>query len=179
MTVTDNTSEYNRAAIDTAAALHELRRDAARQAKRAEAPLDRLLRPFDKTALGVALEWEQMGERHVSEELEARADALGASFEHVGLTLGTVIHGVELRDPGDDLIAFIRATLLERKVIFFRDQHLSEDEQVAFGRCFGELDAFPFGKPGENPYILEIAHGPGSPGYENGWHTDVTWMECP
>ena len=46
------------------------------------------------------------------------------------------------------------------------DQHLSEDQQVGFGRRFGELDAFPFGKPGENPYIVEIAHGPDSPGTE-------------
>lgn len=179
MTVADDTSEYNRAAIATAARLFELRTDEARKAKRAELPLEKLLPSHDNTAAGVAREWEQMGERHVSADLEARADALGASFEHLAVTLGTVIHGVNLREPDDDLIAFIRATLLERKVVFFRDQHLSEDEQVAFGRCFGELDAFPFGKPGENPYILEIVHGRGSPGYENGWHTDVTWMEQP
>lgn len=179
MTVTDETSDYNQAAIATAARLFELRSDEARKEQRAEAPLERLLRPHDLTAAGVAREWTQMGERHVSAELESRAEALGASFEHLAVTLGTVIHGVDLRDPSDELIGFIRATLLERKVVFFRDQHLSEDEQVAFGRCFGGLDAFPFGKPGENPYILEIVHGPGSPGYENGWHTDVTWMEQP
>ena len=49
-------------------------------------------------------------------------------------------------------------------MIFFRDQHLTEDEQVAFGRCFGELDAFPFARAGENPYIHEVRvpkHRPG------------------
>ncbi len=175
---------YNDVAIATAARLHELRVARARTSRektgdRPPPPLDQLLPSFDKTALGVAREWEQMGERQVSVELEARAEALGARFEHLGLTLGTVIHDVDLTDRCDELIAFIRATLLERKVIFFRDQHLSEDDQVAFGRCFGGLDAFPFGKPGENPYIVEIRHGPRSPGVENGWHTDVTWMERP
>lgn len=180
MAVTESEqAQYNDVAIATAARLHELRRDNARKTKRSEMPLERLLAPHDKTALGVAREWEAMGERHVSPELEARADALGASFEHLAVTLGTVIHGVDLSEPTDELIGFVRAALLERKVIFFRDQHLTEDQQVAFGQGFGDLDAFPFGPPGENPYILQISHGRGSPGYENGWHTDVTWMERP
>ena len=78
-----------------------------------------------------------------------------------------------------DTVSLIRKTLLERKVIFFRDQNLTEDEQVNFGRYFGELDAFPFGGSGDNPYILEIIHNDKQPGTENGWHTDVTWMEKP
>ena len=79
--------------------------------------------------------------------------------------------------PSSELIRFIRDTLLERKVIFFRDQHLTEDEQVQLGRQLGDLDAVPFGKPGLNPCILEIVHDENHPGTENGWHTDVTWME--
>jgi taurine dioxygenase len=91
-----------------------------------------------------------------------------------------VIHGIDLkRIDSPEPIRFIRDVLLERKVVFFRDQNLSEDEQVAFGRQFGELDAFPFGPAGDNPFILEIRHGRNSPGRENGWHTDVTWMEQP
>ena len=121
-----------------------------------------------------------MGHRAVSEALDAQAEHHGVEFEHLATTLGTVIHGIDLKNPlSPTMIALIRQTLLERKVIFFRDQGLSEDQQVAFGRCFGELDAFPFGKPGENPFILEISHNAYSPGSENGWHTDVTWMQCP
>ena len=171
------TDTYNDHAMEVAQRLMTARRE--RATDRSQTPLDQLLPRFDKAALGVAREWEQMGERPVSDELAARVAAHGARFEHLGLTLGTVIHGVDLHDPSDEVIDLVRATLLERKVVFFRDQHLDEHEQVALGRRFGELDAFPFGKPGEDPYILEIGHGPGSPGYENGWHTDVTWMEQP
>ncbi len=134
----------------------------------------------DRVGLGVALEYERMGNQPVTDDLAEQAEALGARFEHLGLTLGTVVHGVDLKAPATEPITrFLRQTLIERKVIFFRDQHLDEDEQVAFARRFGELDAFPFGKPGRNPYILEIVHDDQHPGTENGWHTDVTWMERP
>ena len=172
-------AHYNDAAIQTAQALDDARRGLRKTLRTTEIPRERLFPEFDRTGLGVALEYERMGEQPVSDALQARADALGLELEHLALTLGTVIHGIDLRPDDPELTAFVRATLLERKVIFFRDQHLDEDEQVAFGRRFGELDAFPFGSPGENPYILEIKHGRNAPGTENGWHTDVTWMEQP
>ena len=172
-------SEYNRVAIENAAKLHEFRQS-TRQSDRADLPIEQLVPAFNPTAVGAYREFEQMGNRPVSAGLERRAVDQGVEFEHLGLTIGTVLHGVDLTNtPSPELTQLIRDTLLERKVIFFRDQHLNEDQQTAFGRQFGGLDAFPFGKPGENPFILEIVHGPGSPGTENGWHTDVTWMERP
>ena len=69
--------------------------------------------------------------------------------------------------------------LLERKVVFFREQHLDEDEQVTLGLRFGGIDAFPFAPPGDNPFVARIDHGPRRPGSENAWHSDVTWMERP
>jgi taurine dioxygenase len=118
-----------------------------------------------------------MGHRPVSEELQTRAGEFGFDFEHLGTTIGSVIHGIAVEQlDSSELIRFVRDVLLERKVVFFRDQHLGEDEQVAFGKKFGELDAFPFGPAGQNPYILEIRHGRNNPGRENSWHTDVTWM---
>lgn len=177
---TDEKQRYNDSAIRHAAALFEYRAAQYRSRERVERPLEKLLPSFDRTALGVAREYERMGHRPVSEELEARAVECGGTFEHLGTTLGTVLHGIDLTTtPDDELTSVIRSTLLERKVIFFRDQHLDEEQHVAFARRFGDLDAFPFGKPGHNPFILEIVHHDQSPGLENGWHTDVTWMERP
>lgn len=171
---------YNEAAIAHAAALFE-RRMYDYAPPTGDAPsLEQMLPSFDRTALGVAREYEAMGGRPVTVELEGRAAAYGVTFEHLGLTVGSVLHGVDLSTlPDPDLVAVIRSALLERKVIFFRNQNLSEEQQTAFGRCFGDLDAFPFGKPGDDPFVLEIVHGDRSPGTENGWHTDVTWMERP
>ncbi len=130
---------------------------------------------FNPTAAGAYREYEQIGNRPIVEGLEHHAGQHGIEFEHLGLTLGTVLHNVDLTAPSSpDRTQLIRDTLLERKVIFFREQHLDEDQQTAFGRQFGGLDAFPFGTPGEDPFFLKIVHGPGSPGAENGWHTDVT-----
>lgn len=178
-TTTPEKKLYNEAAVRTAEGLYAARRSLYREFAEKKVSKDQLFR-FDRTGLGVALEYERMGNRPVSESLQARADELGLELEHLGLTIGTVIHGIDLRGALDDeKIRFVRDTLLERKVIFFREQPLREDELLAFGRRFGDLDAFPFGPTGENPFILEIRHDERYPGYENGWHTDVTWMECP
>jgi taurine dioxygenase len=176
---TTTATDYNRAAIQVAERL-----TAARASKdkgvAAERPIPDRFPPFNRAGLGVALEYERMGNQPVSDALLARADSQGVTLEHLGITLGTVVHGLDLsRKLNAEAVGFLRSLLLERKVIFFRDQNLSEDEQVAFGRCFGELDAFPFGASGDSPFILEISHDENRPGTENGWHTDVTWMEQP
>jgi taurine dioxygenase len=169
--------QYNEIAIRCASDLEAVRRQRQIPAGR---PWDERFPAGNRPGLGVALEYQRMGNRPVSAALEARAEAAGITFEHLGLTLGSVLHGVDLKAPlTPERTDFLRSALLERKVIFFRDQHLSEEEQVAFSRAFGSLDAFPFGRPGANPYVLEIVHDAERPGTENGWHTDVTWMEEP
>lgn len=95
--------------------------------------------------------------------------------------IGAEIHGVDLRDElSDQTIAEIRDALLRRKVIFFRDQHITTAQHIAFARRFGELEIHPATpKTQEHPEVLFIAHGPDSRGRENNWHSDVTWREAP
>ena len=146
----------------------------------AKLPLEKRFKAYSLSGLGVALEYQQMDMRPVSADLEEKADRFGYEFEHLAVTLGSVIHNIDLKDDlTDEQISFIRQTLLERKVIFFHNQGLSEDQQVQFGKRFGTLDAFPFGPPGQNPYLFYIHHNENRPGSENNWHTDVTWMENP
>jgi taurine dioxygenase len=172
--------QYNSTAARLAERMHLARTEMREQQSAVDRSVEQLFPAQNRAGLGVALEYERMGNTPVSAELQARAEAFGIEFEHLGITIGTVVHNINLKEaPSSELTRFVRDTLLERKVIFFRDQNLSEDEQVAFSRQFGELDAFPFGKSGVNPHILEIRHGEDSPGTENGWHTDVTWMERP
>ena len=172
-------SNYNTIAIATAEKLSRVKK-AQQPAQRASISFDALFPDHNRIPVGIAQEYERMGHQPVSDHLASLAEADGAELEHLGTTLGTVIHGIDLKAAfSATRIAFLRQALLERKVIFFRDQHLTEDRQVEFARQFGDLDAFPFGKPGANPFILEIIHDELSPGSENSWHTDVTWMECP
>lgn len=56
-------------------------------------------------------------------------------------SIGSEIHGVDLRnDLLEETIAEIRQILLERKVVFFRDQDITRAQHIAFARRFGELE---------------------------------------
>ncbi len=105
-----------------------------------------------------------------------------ARFEVRPLTpaIGAELHGADLSEPDDELIAQIRDALLTYKVVFFRDQDITREQHIAFARRFGELEIHP-ATPKDQPdrEVLRIAHGPNSRGIENAWHSDVTWREAP
>ena len=116
----------------------------------------------------------------------ARAVTPGIDIRPVAGHIGAEVHGVDLAQPSDHEIATIRAALLRWKVIFFRDQHISQDQHVAFGQRFGEVTpahptlpaAFP-----DHPEILLLdnqQYAPmGSASIESRWHTDVTFVPNP
>ncbi len=96
-------------------------------------------------------------------------------------TIGAEIDGVDLSgELSDDTIGVIRQALLDYKVVFFRDQDITTDQHLAFGRRFGELEVHPFAinKP-DYPEVLAITHDADNPGRENTWHSDVTWRLQP
>jgi taurine dioxygenase len=95
--------------------------------------------------------------------------------------IGAEILDVDLASSNiGERIPEIRAALLKHRVIFFRDQHLTAEQHIAFARHFGDLEIHP-ATPRDQPNreILRIAHGPDSKGRENSWHSDVTWREKP
>lgn len=106
-----------------------------------------------------------------------------AGFEITQLTpaIGAELSGISLSEElSDNVIANIRQALLDHKVIFFRDQHLSQEQLLAFASRFGDLEIHPATpKDQPNPEILRIEHGPKSKGQENMWHSDVTWRAEP
>ncbi|MGE5835440.1 MAG: TauD/TfdA dioxygenase family protein, partial [Acidobacteriota bacterium] len=58
--------------------------------------------------------------------------------------IGAEIHGVDLNRPLDATVFdAIRSALTTHQVIFFRDQDLPVERQIAFGRMFGELVVHP------------------------------------
>jgi taurine dioxygenase len=92
--------------------------------------------------------------------------------------IGAEVHGVDLSKPLDErTFKEIHEALIENQVIFFRDQHLTPDQQKAFGRLFGELHMHP-AAPKEldgHPEILVI-HADEKSKHVAGevWHTDVS-----
>jgi len=68
------------------------------------------------------------------------------------------------------------------QVIFFRDQHLTPEQHLAFGRRFGSLNVHEFvGAMADYPEIIEVrkeAEDHGS-NFGGAWHSDVTYLEEP
>ena len=72
------------------------------------------------------------------------------------------MEGVDLsEDLPDDVLAEIRAALLDNCVIFFRNQKLTPEQQLRFARRWGEIHLHPFMQGmADYPEILEIIKTP-------------------
>ena len=96
--------------------------------------------------------------------------------------LGAEILGVDLaQELPDATIAAIRKALVEHQVIFFRDQALSPERQVAFGARFGPLNIHPYvaGMAGQ-PEVMEVVKEPADRvNFGGGWHSDMSFLERP
>jgi taurine dioxygenase len=104
------------------------------------------------------------------------------SIRKLAGALGAEITGVDLSRPlSEDIIAEIRRAFVDHQVIFFRDQDLSPEQQLAFGRRFGPLNIHPYvaGMAG-HPEVMEIVKEPmDKVNFGGGWHSDMSFLEAP
>jgi len=96
--------------------------------------------------------------------------------------LGAEITGLDLSMPiGEPTLTSLRTTWLERRVLCFRNQTLSPEQQLAFTRQFGEIEKYPF-LPGIEGYpliapVLKLAHE--TVNFGGLWHSDPTYLQAP
>src|SRR5215469_8848103 len=106
-----------------------------------------------------------------------------------GAALGAEIRGVALAGPIDDAtFGAIEDAFNRHGVIFFRDQHLTPPQQVAFTRRFGEIEFNIFGErwsvPG-SPEIVVVSnvtendHPVGVRRAGENWHSDMCYTARP
>jgi alpha-ketoglutarate-dependent taurine dioxygenase len=91
--------------------------------------------------------------------------------------IGAEIKGADLGKPlSDRQLDEIHRALAENLVIFFRDQRLSPEQHLAFGRSFGELHVHPAAPHDEGmPELMKIYTDQDSPRANGeGWHSDVS-----
>lgn len=96
--------------------------------------------------------------------------------------LGAEIRGVDISQAlPDQVIAEIRLAWLDHLVIFFRDQNLTPERQLAFARRFGEpmeypqlkgLPDFPLITP-----VIKLEHE--RVNFGGIWHSDTSYLEFP
>lgn len=102
-------------------------------------------------------------------------------FEPLTATIGAEVSGVDLAAGlTPETAAAVRAALLDRKVLVFREQRLTPSSHRAFAAVLGELTpAHPVvpGLDDEHPEIYVLDSGDG--GKAPVWHTDVTFTRTP
>lgn len=96
--------------------------------------------------------------------------------------VGAEIHGVDLREPLDEVtFAAVHQAWLKHQVIFFRDQDLTHEQHLTFGRRFGDLHIHPNVKshPGHEEILIIHADENSKHVAGSGWHTDVSFATEP
>ena len=114
--------------------------------------------------------------------LKTREAQSRLSVQQLNPTIGAEVGGVDLRQPlSPDLRDDLKGLLLKHKVLFFRDQEITRDQQIAFALNFGELYAHPTGGVETHRVVQPIAaeNFKKYTGGESHWHTDTSWRIDP
>ena len=95
--------------------------------------------------------------------------------------LGAEVSGIDLTDSSDENFNKINELLLEHKVIFFRDQPLTSEQQILLAKKFGPLETHAYVKGLENfPEITPILKKETDTNNFGGiWHSDTTYQDEP
>src|ERR1700743_501310 len=117
--------------------------------------------------------------RHLADEAEPYETI---SVEKLTPIIGAEISGVDSGKLRPDetrstrQMDEIHRALAENLVVFFRDQHITPQQHLAFGRKFGDLHIHPAAPhEGDDPALMKIYADKDSPRANGeGWHTDVS-----
>ena len=103
------------------------------------------------------------------------------SVQPIAGALGAEISGVDLAQLDDETFGEIIDAWHEHLVVFFRDQRLSPDQQVAFSKRFGDIHYHPYMKGmDQHPEILEILKEEGDTrSFGSVWHSDQMFNPKP
>ena len=118
-------------------------------------------------------------DQHVADNPEAGALP---KFKKVAVHLGAEVSGIDLRQPLDERAQqALRDALVEHEILVFRDQDISVEDQMRFGRYFGDLSVHPIARHDENIPELQIFDNDENnpPTFTDNWHSDETFREIP
>ncbi len=109
-----------------------------------------------------------------------------ASYKHIEVTpvagaMGADIGGVDVADLDDETFGEIHDAFLTHQALFFRDQEMTPEQQIALARRFGEIHYHPYMKGlDDHPEILALVKDADDT-YTFGatWHTDQMFNPQP
>lgn len=104
----------------------------------------------------------------------------GLDVRRLAGALGAEVRGIDLSRLDAEGARAVERVLLDHHVLFFPEQSPTVEEQIAFGRHFGELEGHPhLENPtgGLPPEIFELSAKRG--GVADEWHSDLTCLDSP
>ena len=104
------------------------------------------------------------------------------SIRKLGAFAGAEIIGVDLTSRlDDDTVASIKQAHAEHGVVVFRNQKLTSEQLMAFGRQIGTLSVHPFStSEAATPELIIYDNKEGNPPLGTDvWHSDEMFRECP
>ena len=95
--------------------------------------------------------------------------------------LGAEVNGIDLKETTLKNFKVINNLLLEHKVIFFRNQKISPEEQLALASLFGPIEKHAYVKGlNQYPEIVRIIKKPNEKNqWGENWHSDVSYNVKP
>lgn len=127
----------------------------------------------------------EAGTRRGGPRSKARWDE-GAPYSRISFTrytpnVGAEISDIDLARIDDATIEEIRRAVSEHCVVFFRNQHLTIDQHIEFGRRFGELDVHPAAANATGRAEILVISADENSDRANGeaWHSDVSCQPEP
>lgn len=107
-----------------------------------------------------------------------------AGFEvvRIGGNIGAEIRGLDLSRPlSDEQFKSLEAAFVRHEVLVFRDQDITLEQQMEFGRRFGELSIHPFSPnlDDKREVIVLDYSADNPPALTDQWHADETFRVAP
>lgn len=106
----------------------------------------------------------------------------GLEIVRLNGNIGAEIRGVDLRQPlSEAQFAAIQQAFVEHEVIVLRGQDITLEQQMAFGRRFGDLSVHPFSPNlDDKREVIVLDYTPDNPpALTDQWHSDETFRAAP
>jgi len=119
---------------------------------------------------------------HPRHDKPLRVERNGIAVTRVGVHLGAEITGVDLRKPlSDEAFQTIEDMLVDNELIIFRNQDITSENLIDFGRRFGELTVHPFApRDDKAPVLIKFRNDETNPPFATDvWHSDETFRSQP
>ncbi|MEE4299020.1 MAG: TauD/TfdA family dioxygenase [Pseudomonadales bacterium] len=111
----------------------------------------------------------------------ASSDVHALDIRPLTPTIGAVVHDLDLGRLDEATFEALHEAWMRHLVLFFRDQHLTPEQHLAFGRRLGPLHIHPAAPFAHGNPALMVIHTDAGSHRNNGdnWHTDVSADEEP